>query len=80
MYGNCSMYVCMLGPNEVNKVSKVSLSADTIKRRFDDIMSSDILGILITKLKTTEKFALQIDESTDIKSRAQLITITCTFL
>lgn len=50
----------MLEPNEVKEVSKVSLSADTVKRRIDD-MSSDILGTLITKLTTTEKFALQID-------------------
>ena len=64
----------MLGPNEVKEVSKISLSADTVKRRIDD-MSSDILETLITKLKTTEKFSLQIDESTDIKNRAQLIII-----
>jgi len=64
----------MLRPNEVKEVSKVSLSADTVKRRIDD-MSSDVLETLITKLKTAEKFSLQIDESTDNKNRAQLISI-----
>ncbi|XP_051784748.1 zinc finger BED domain-containing protein 5-like [Erpetoichthys calabaricus] len=64
----------MLGPNEVKEVNKVSLSADTVKRRIHD-MSSDILGTLIRKLILAEKFALQIDESTNIKNKAQLIAI-----
>lgn len=36
----------MLGANEVKEVNKVSLSADTMKRRIDDT-SSDILETLI---------------------------------
>ncbi|GFS92217.1 SCAN domain-containing protein 3 [Nephila pilipes] len=64
----------MLGPNEVKEVNKVSLSADTVKRRIHD-MSSDILETLIKKLLAAEKFALQIDETTDIKNKAQLIAI-----
>ncbi|GFS65358.1 SCAN domain-containing protein 3 [Nephila pilipes] len=64
----------MLGPNEVKEVNKVSLSADTVKRRIHD-MSSDILGTLIKKLLSAEKFALQIDETKDIKNKAQLIAI-----
>ncbi|GFT22658.1 SCAN domain-containing protein 3 [Nephila pilipes] len=64
----------MLGPNEVKEVNKVSLSADTVKRRIHD-MSSDILGTLIKKLLSAEKFALQINETTDIKNKAQLIAI-----
>ncbi|GFS52253.1 SCAN domain-containing protein 3 [Nephila pilipes] len=63
----------MLVPNEVKEVNKVSLSADTVKRRIHD-MSSDILGTLIKKLLSAEKFALQIDETT-IKNKAQLIAI-----
>ncbi|GFU19671.1 SCAN domain-containing protein 3 [Nephila pilipes] len=49
----------MLGPNEVKEVNKVSLSADTVKRRIHD-MPSDILGTPIKKLLSAEKFALQI--------------------
>ncbi|GFR04289.1 SCAN domain-containing protein 3 [Trichonephila clavata] len=64
----------MLGPNEVKEVNKVSLSADTVKRRIQD-MSSDILGTLIKKLLSAEKFALQIDETNYIKNKAQLIAI-----
>ena len=64
----------MLGPREVNEVKKVPLLADTVKKYIND-MSSDILGILIAKQKTAQKFVLQIDESTDIKTRVQLIAI-----
>ncbi|XP_056637672.1 protein FAM200C-like [Diorhabda sublineata] len=64
----------MLGPKEVQEVSKVSLSAETIKRRIGD-MSTDILNTLILKLIAANNFALQIDESTDIKNQAQLIAI-----
>ncbi|GFT08205.1 protein FAM200B [Nephila pilipes] len=45
----------MLGPNEVKDVNKVSLSADTVKRCIHD-MSSNILGTLIKKLLSAEKF------------------------
>ena len=44
----------MLGSKEVMKVNKVLLSADTIKRRIDDI-SNDMLETLIKKLKTSPK-------------------------
>ncbi|GFR15928.1 SCAN domain-containing protein 3 [Trichonephila clavata] len=64
----------MLGPNEVKEVNKVSLSADTVKRRIHD-MSSDILGTQFKKLLSAETFALHIDETTDIKIKAQLIAI-----
>ena len=64
----------MLGPNEVKEVNKVLLSPDTVKRRIH-YMSSDILGTLIRKLLLAEKFAFQIDETTDIKNKAQLIAV-----
>ncbi|KFM62921.1 SCAN domain-containing protein 3, partial [Stegodyphus mimosarum] len=64
----------MLGPNEAEEVNKIPLSADTVKRHICD-MSSDILETLIKKLLSAEKFALQIDETPDIKNKAQLIAI-----
>ena len=64
----------MLGPKEVKQINKVSLSADTIKRRIDE-MSNDILETLIEKLKTSGKFSLQIDETTDINKKAQLLSV-----
>ena len=64
----------MLGSKEVKEVSKVPLSADTIKRRIDD-MSNDMLETLIKKLKTSPKFSIQIDETTDINKKAQLLSV-----
>ena len=64
----------MLGKKEVHEIKKVSLSAETIKRRIDD-MSSDILETLINKLKTSGYFSLQIDETTDITKKAQLLSV-----
>ena len=56
----------MLGQKEAEQVRKVSLSAETIKRRIGD-MSEDLLETLLNKLKTSGKFSLQIDETTDSK-------------
>ena len=61
----------MLGQKKAEQVRKVSLSAETIKRRIGD-MSEDLLETLLNKLKTSGKFSLQIDETTDIKKQAQL--------
>ena len=49
----------MLGPKEVKKVRKVPLSADNIKRRFDDI-SIDMLEILIKKIKASQNFSFRL--------------------
>ena len=50
-----------LGPKKVKEVRKVRLSADTIKRRIDD-MSNDILETVLKKIKASPKFSIQIDE------------------
>ena len=60
----------MLGPKQVKEVRKVPLSADTVKRRIDD-MSNDILETLIIN-KSISKLSIQIDETTDISKKAQL--------
>ena len=64
----------MLGPNKVKEIRKVLLSADTIKRRIDD-MSNDTLETLIKKTKAFPKFSIQIDETTDISKKAQLFGV-----
>ncbi|KAL1281417.1 hypothetical protein QQF64_000220 [Cirrhinus molitorella] len=62
----------MLGPEAVKEIAKVSLSDNTISRRIDD-MSADIECVVLEKIHISKKFALQLDESTDISGHAQLL-------
>ncbi|XP_050993118.1 SCAN domain-containing protein 3 [Labeo rohita] len=62
----------MLGPEAVKELAKVSLSDNTISRRIDD-MSADIECVVLEKIRISKKFALQLDESTDISGHAQLL-------
>ncbi|XP_072377984.1 protein FAM200C-like [Diabrotica undecimpunctata] len=62
----------MLSPEAVEKISKVPLSNDTVHRRILD-MSIDIQSNVREVLANTQ-FALQLDESTDISGKAQLIS------
>ena len=62
----------MLGPDAAKEVAKIPLSDSTVARRIED-MSEDIEGAVIQNIKTADKFALQLDESTDISGHAQLL-------
>ena len=53
------------------KLKQIPLSNNTISRRIDEI-SNDIKAQLLDRLKQTY-FAIQLDESTDIASQAQLL-------
>ena len=61
----------MLGEEAECEVSKVSVSDNTISRRVDDL-SNNISGILSEMLQNNN-FALQVDETSDITGKAQLL-------
>ena len=68
----CKIIVkAMIGEEAVREISKVPVSDNAVSRRVDD-MSRNISDILSEILKHA-KFALQVDESTDITGKAQLL-------
>ena len=62
----------VLGEQQSNKLRSISLSNDTVKNRISD-MSEDILLQVVTAVKSSPVYSLQLDESTDVESCAQLI-------
>ncbi len=62
----------VLGEEAESKLSKVPVSDNTISRHVDDL-SNNISGIL-SEILQNNNFALQVDESTGITGKAQLLT------
>ena len=62
----------MWGEAVANKLAMVPLSDNTIKRRIEEL-SVDILQQTIAAVKRSKNFSLQLDETTDIGSDAQLM-------
>lgn len=62
----------MFGNEAVEQIDKIPLSNDTVKRRITD-MSEDIECIVVEKMRECKKFALQLDESTDVSNKARLM-------
>ena len=54
------------------EIKNIPLSNDAISRRICD-MSADTEGTVVSNLKESKIFAMQVDESTDISGEAQLL-------
>ena len=62
----------MLDPDAVKKVTKFPLSDNTIAIWIEN-MSVDIENNILVKVRSSGRFALQVDESTDISGHAKLL-------
>ncbi|KAF2349253.1 Tubulin/FtsZ GTPase domain [Trinorchestia longiramus] len=62
----------VLGEESQRKLSKISLSDNTVKRRIDEL-SEDIKEQVLDKIKASHFFAIQCDESTDVAHLCQLL-------
>ncbi|XP_036227384.2 zinc finger BED domain-containing protein 5 [Bactrocera oleae] len=65
---------CMLDEKSAKHLSTVPLSNDTVSRRIHDL-ANYVKQELVTRLQNT-RFALQMDESTDVAGLATLLVIT----
>lgn len=69
----CEVVKIMFGEDCEKEIRKIPLSNNTISRRIEE-MSKDVEAQVIEKLKTVDFFALQLDESTDITGKPQVLT------
>lgn len=67
--------MCSIIWNETaaKEISLISLPNDIVKKRVDD-MSENVHSQLILRLKSTEMFSLQLDESTDFTDKSHLLS------
>lgn len=71
----CDAVSLVIGDQHVAKIKQISLSNTTVQSRISD-MSNDILATVISEIKESPMFALQLDESTDVASCSQLLVYT----
>ncbi|KAF2349537.1 protein of unknown function DUF4371 [Trinorchestia longiramus] len=62
----------VVGEESQRKLSKISLSDNTVKRRVDEL-SEDIKEQVLDKIKASRCFAIQCNESTDVAHLCQLL-------
>ena len=70
----CKVVRCLIGDVEEKKLNCVLLSNDTVQRRIYDI-ANDIEQQVVAEIRGAplNKFAIQLDESTDVAICAQLL-------
>ncbi|XP_065663055.1 zinc finger BED domain-containing protein 5-like [Hydra vulgaris] len=68
----------LFGEEAVKKIDNIPLSNTTVKRRITDI-SSNIKENVINEIKESPYFSIQLDDSTDVSSMAQLI-VFCRYI
>ena len=66
------MVECMIGEKEAKKLDMIPVSNNTVSRRID-ALSEDILATLVGRVKKSEFYSLQVDESTDVANLANLL-------
>ncbi|UYV73394.1 hypothetical protein LAZ67_10003027 [Cordylochernes scorpioides] len=64
---------CMLTNDAMEKVTKIPLSSKTIARRIEDMSEDIALQIKQSFNDSSTKWAIQLDETTDISNKAQLL-------
>lgn len=69
----CEVVRIMFGEEYEKQVKKIPMSNNTVSRRIKE-MSEDVEVQVIDKLKLVDMFALQLDESTDISGKPQVVT------
>lgn len=69
----CEIVKILFGEDFEKEVRKIPLSNNTVQRRIED-MSNDVEFHVNEKLKAAELFALQLDESTDVTGKPQVMT------
>ena len=67
------MSAIVYGKKEANEMQKISLSNNTVARRISEI-SKDQRKQLIVRIKESRKFAIQLDESTDITNKVYFLS------
>jgi hypothetical protein len=63
----------IFGSEVAEEISMVPLSNNTVHRQITE-MSTDTENNVLGKLQANKKFAFQLDESTDVSGKAQLIS------
>ena len=67
------MVETMVDKKTANQIKSIPLSHQTVSRRINE-MGTDIIDQVVNKVKASNSFAIQIDESTDVSGQAQLIS------